>query len=145
MNIGEVAELSGVPTKTIRYYEGVGLIEQPRRRENGYRTYTGKEVETLRLISRARSLGFSLQQVGELLSLYGDKGRLSAEVKSIALQHVGHIERKVQELETLRQTLLRLANHCNGDERPDCPILEDLAATHEPRAPLTVLGLERRK
>lgn len=146
MNIGEVAELSGVPAKTIRYYESVGLIEQPRRRDNGYRTYSGKEVEQLRFISRARGLGFSVQQVGDLLSLYQDKNRLSAEVKSIALQHVKEIERKVQELEALRRTLLNLADHCHGDQRPDCPILDDLAAATPPtRAPLTLHGIERRK
>lgn len=146
MNIGEVAELSGVPAKTIRYYESVGLIEQPRRRDNGYRSYTGKEVEQLRFIARARSLGFSVPQVGELLSLYQDKNRLSAEVKSLALQHVGEIERKVQELEALRRTLLDLADHCHGDQRPECPILDDLAAAvPSTRPPLTLHSIERRK
>jgi len=145
MNIGEAAELSGVSAKTIRYYESVGLIQKPRRRDNGYRSYTEAEVDQLRFINRARGLGFSVQQVSELLSLYQDKQRLSAEVKSIALQHASEIERKVNELQALRDTLLDLAKQCHGDDRPDCPILEDLAAAESVRPAHTVRGIERPK
>lgn len=145
MNIGKVAELSGVPAKTIRYCESIGLIQAPPRRDNGYRAYTGKEVDTLRFVSRARRLGFSVQQVGALLSLYQDKKRLNAEVKAIALLHAGEIERKVQELEVLKRTLIELADHCRADDPSDCPILADLTALSESRPPLTAFGLERRK
>ena len=127
MNIGSVAEQSGVPAKTIRYYEEIGLIPKALRAENGYRNYSDSDVETLRFVQRARKLGFSVKDVGNLLTLWRDKNRASADVKKFALDHIRDIESRIEELDSIRQTLLRLTNHCHGDERPDCPILEDLA------------------
>ena len=127
MNIGAAAERSGVPAKTIRYYESVGLIGAAARAANGYRAYAEAEVQTLRFISRARGLGFSVRQVAELLALYRDKGRRSAEVKALVDDHVGAIDRKMAALKSLRATLVELSHKCRGDNRPDCPILDDLA------------------
>ncbi|MBT3238528.1 MAG: Cu(I)-responsive transcriptional regulator [Rhodospirillaceae bacterium] len=127
MNIGSVAEQSGVPAKTIRYYEEIGLIPKALRAENGYRNYSDSDVETLRFVQRARKLGFSVKDVGNLLTLWRDKNRASADVKKFALDHIRDIESRIEELDSIRQTLVSLTNHCHGDERPDCPILEDLA------------------
>jgi len=127
MNIGEAARRSGVPAKTIRYYESIGLIPAAGRTNAGYRAYTTNEVETLRFIQRARSLGFSVGDVGGLLELWRDRSRASADVKAIALNHVAAIERKIAELDSIRRTLLDLTNRCCGDDHPDCPILETLA------------------
>lgn len=127
MNIGQAAALSGVPAKTIRYYESVGLIPPADRKASGYRDYDRKEVETLRFIQRARSLGFSVKEVADLLELWCDRSRASADVKAVALAHVAEIERKIVELEGMRRTLLDLTRRCHGDARPDCPILEELA------------------
>ena len=127
MNIGSVAEQSGVPAKTIRYYEEIGLIPKALRAENGYRNYSDSDVETLRFVQRARKLGFSVKDVGNLLTLWRDKNRASADVKKFALDHIRDIESRIEELDSIRQTLVSLTNHCHGDERPDCLILEDLA------------------
>lgn len=127
MNIGIVAKQSGVSAKTIRYYEEIGLIPRAIRSENGYRNYSGNDVETLRFIQRARGLGFSVKDVGNLLALWRDKNRASSDVKKFALERVGEIEDRIGELKSIRQTLVRLTDHCHGDDRPDCPILEDLA------------------
>jgi Cu(I)-responsive transcriptional regulator len=127
MNIGEAAKRSGVNPKTIRYYESIGLIPTVDRSTGNYRRYGDGEVETLRFIARARSLGFSVEDVGTLLALYRDRKRASAEVKRIAGQHIAEIDRKVEELRAMRKTLAHLMAKCHGDERPDCPILEDLA------------------
>ncbi|MGE5506373.1 MAG: Cu(I)-responsive transcriptional regulator [Actinomycetota bacterium] len=129
MNIGEAARRSGVPAKTIRYYETVGLIPPAGRTGSGYRDYSANEVETLRFIQRARSLGFSVKDVADLLALWRDRSRASADVKAIALGHVAAIERKIAELESIRRTLLDLTCRCHGDNHPDCPILEELAAS----------------
>lgn len=128
MNIGQAADRSGVPAKTIRYYESIGLIPEAGRTASGYRAYDRKDVETLRFVQRARSLGFSVRDVGNLLALWRDRSRASAEVKRVALDHIGEIERKIVELEAMRRTLLELTQRCYGDDRPDCPILEELAA-----------------
>jgi MerR family copper efflux transcriptional regulator len=128
MNIGEAARRSGVPAKTIRYYESVGLIPAAGRTASGYRAYTANEVETLRFIQRARSLGFSVDDVGGLLELWRDRSRASADVKAIALKHVADIERKIAELESIRRTLLDLTTRCCGDDHPECPILDGLAS-----------------
>lgn len=128
MNIGKTAELSGIPPKTIRYYESVGLIASARRRQNGYRDYSERDVETLRFINRARNLGFSVDNCRDLLALYEDRERASADVKALTLGHIQRIEHKIAELEGMRKTLSRLAEKCHGDERPECPILDDLAA-----------------
>ena len=127
MNIGEVAEKSGVPAKTIRYYEDVGLIPPARRTESGYRDYDDRDLATLRFVQRARSLGFSVKDVGALLALWHDNARASAEVKSLAANHVAEIDHKLSELRSMRRTLVDLMERCHGDDRPDCPILDDLA------------------
>ena len=127
MNIGEVAKKSGVSAKMIRYYESIGLIAPAGRSEAGYRNYGMNDVHTLRFIRRARDLGFTVEQMGDLLALWKDRSRASAEVKRIALDHVAVLERKVAELKAMTETLRHLAAHCHGDDRPDCPILEDLA------------------
>lgn len=127
MNIGTVAARSGVPAKTIRYYESIGLIPPASRTGANYRAYSKRDLETLRFVQRARSLGFSVKDVGNLLALWRDKRRASAEVKALALNHVAEIERKLAELESMRATLLELTHRCHGDDRPDCPILEELA------------------
>jgi len=127
MKIGTVSRLTTVPAKTIRYYESVGLIPRAERMDNGYRAYSENDVANLRFISRSRSLGFSVKQVGELLTLWHDQERTSAQVKSLALEHVKEVENKIAELQSLRTTLLDLTEKCHGDNRPDCPILNDLA------------------
>ena len=135
MNIGTVSQRSGGPAKTIRYYESIGLIRAADRRDNNYRDYSDSDVQTLRFISRARGLGFSVKEVGALLTLWHDKRRASHDVKALALRHVDEIDRKIAELESMKRTLAGLADKCHGDDRPDCPILEDLAggaACHTP-------------
>ena len=126
MKIGNVAEASGLSAKTIRYYEDIGLI-RPVRGENGYRDFAGADVHKLRFLARARSLGFSIEDCRTLLSLYEDRGRASADVKALAEAHLRRIDRKIGELDGLRGTLATLVARCHGDERPDCPILDDLA------------------
>jgi Cu(I)-responsive transcriptional regulator len=125
--IGRAAELSGVPAKTIRYYEDVGLLQRARRSANGYRVYDDRAVHVLRFIQRARSLGFSIKEVEDLLQLWNDKRRKSGHVKALAQGHIAAIEQKVSELEAMRATLQTLVSRCHGDHRPDCPILDDLA------------------
>ena len=132
MNIGEAAALSGLPPKTIRYYEEIGLVRPAMRAANGYRDYGLRDVRTLMFLHRARSLGFSVRDCRELLALYQDRDRASAEVKSVALRRIGDIDRKVAELEAMRTALAELAERCHGDERPDCPILDDLAGGGTP-------------
>ena len=128
VNIGEAANRSGVPAKTIRYYEQIGLIGAAERGANQYRSYTDADVEMLRFIGRARRLGFAVQDLKQLVALYRDHGRASADVKALALQHIGRIDRKLAELRSVRATLADLASRCHGDARPECPILEELAA-----------------
>jgi Cu(I)-responsive transcriptional regulator len=131
MNIGTASERSTVPAKTIRYYESIGLIKPADRRGNNYRDYSEADVQTLRFISRARGLGFSVKEVSALLALWHDKRRTSHDVKSLALRHVEEIDRKVAELQGMRRTLLSLTEQCHGDARPDCPIIDDLARGRE--------------
>ena len=126
MNIGQAAERAGLPVKTLRYYEEIGLIA-PDRQPNGYRDYGESEVHKLRFLQRARGLGFSIEDCRALLSLYEDRNRASADVKRLALARIDDIDRKLAELKGLRATLDSLARACQGNERPDCPILEDLA------------------
>ncbi|HUD49911.1 Cu(I)-responsive transcriptional regulator [Parvibaculum sp.] len=128
MNIGEVAARSGVPAKTIRYYEDIELIESADRAANGYRSYTEDAVHTLRFVARARNLGFTVEQCRSLLALYRDKARSSADVKRIAEGHIAEIEEKIEELRSMQATLTALASRCHGDDRPDCPIIDELAA-----------------
>ncbi len=126
MNIGQAASLSQLPPKTIRYYEEIELIN-PARAENGYRDYSDGDVHRLRFLQRARGLGFSITECRLLLSLYEDKNRASHDVKAMALDKISEIDRKINELNSLKETLTTLAEHCNGDNKPDCPIIEDLA------------------
>ncbi|WP_349360312.1 Cu(I)-responsive transcriptional regulator [Stappia sp.] len=126
MNIGAAAASSGLPAKTIRYYEEIDLV-RPLRAANGYRDYSQADVHRLRFLQRARSLGFTIEECRSLLSLYDDEGRASADVKTVALEKIGEVERKIAELEAMKATLTRLADCCHGDDRPDCPILDDLA------------------
>jgi MerR family copper efflux transcriptional regulator len=127
MNIGQAAERSGVSAKMIRYYEQIGLISPPERTESNYRVYSADEVHVLRFIKRARTLGFSVEETATLLALWQDKSRASAEVKEIANAHITALETKIAELEGMVKTLRHLAHCCQGDNRPDCPILDDLA------------------
>lgn len=128
MNIGTVAKSSGVPAKTIRYYEEIGLIPPAARAENGYRDYTRRDVEMLRFIHRARALGFPIKDVGRLVRLWQDTGRASADVKALALRQIADVEARIAELQAIRRTLVHLTERCHGDDRPDCPILDDLAS-----------------
>jgi MerR family copper efflux transcriptional regulator len=127
MTIGEAAAASGVSTKMIRYYEEIGLIRPPARTASGYRVYSDADVHTLRFVRRARDLGFSVEQMGDLLALWRDRDRASADVKRLALGHVDALEAKRRELEEMTATLRHLAANCHGDDRPDCPIIHDLA------------------
>ena len=126
MRIGEAAARSGVPPKTIRFYEGKGLIAPAERQNNRYRSYDDNDIRMLRFIQRARSLGFSLKDVGELLSLYRDRQRASKDVKRVALSHVAALDRKIAELTAIRNNIADLARRCRGDHRPECPIIEEL-------------------
>ena len=130
MNIGQAARRSGVPAKTIRYYESIGLISPAQRSESGYRTYDQRDVETLRFVLRARKLGFAVNDVAKLLALWRDKQRSSAEVKELANRHLVEIDTKIAELAAMKATLTELVERCQGDERPDCPILKDLATVN---------------
>lgn len=130
MNIGDVSSLSGLPAKTIRYYEDIGLIA-PQRGENGYRSFCESDLHKLTFIGRARALGFTIEDCRKLLALYEDDQRESAQVKQLAQMHLEKIDSKISELNSLRSTLANLVNSCAGDNRPDCPILGDLAGPRE--------------
>jgi Cu(I)-responsive transcriptional regulator len=131
MNIGQAAAASGVSAKMIRYYEGIGLIEPVDRTDAGYRVYGPDDIHTLRFIKRARTLGFSVEETMALLALWRDKSRASGDVKSFALTHIRELEGKIKELQSMVRTLRHLAGSCHGDNRPECPILEDLAEPHD--------------
>ena len=127
MNIGQAARRSGLSTKMIRYYESIGLLKPATRSDSGYRLYQAQDLHNLAFIKRSRDLGFSLEEVGKLLTLWQDRQRASADVKALAMQHIDELNRRIEELVSLRDTLGELVSHCQGDERPDCPILKDLA------------------
>ena len=127
LTIGQAAEQSGLPAKTIRFYEEIGLVSPARRLDNGYRCYGEDDLHMLRFVERARRLGFSVEDCRQLLALYRDRHRSSAEVKALTEQRIGEIDAKVKELVAMRRTLADLATRCHGDDRPDCPILDDLA------------------
>lgn len=138
MNIGKAAAESGVSAKMIRYYESIGLIPEASRTDSGYRDYSDKDVHALRFIRRARDLGFSVEQMSELLALWQDRSRASADVKRVALEHVVELERKARELHEMSITLKHLAENCRGNARPDCPIIDELSADGKPeRKPAT--------
>ena len=127
MNIGQAAKASGVSAKMIRHYEEVGLVPAPSRTDSGYRQYTAAEVHTLRFIRQARDLGFSIQEIGGLVSLWHNRKRPSRLVKALAQAHIQALEQKAQELLTMKSTLEHLVHCCHGDDRPECPILDTLA------------------
>ncbi|ANT60011.1 MULTISPECIES: Cu(I)-responsive transcriptional regulator [unclassified Salipiger] len=127
MNIGDVATRAGLPPKTIRYYEDIGLVT-PHRGANGYRAFTEQDVHKLAFLARARTLGFTIEDCRALLALYEDESRASAEVKHIAEDHLAQIDEKLAQLQQMRDTLAHLVHACHGDDRPDCPILSDLAS-----------------
>lgn len=127
MNIGQASKASGVSQRMIRHYEAIGLTPKAARRDSGYRDYDERDVHTLRFIARARDLGFPIEEIGKLLTLWQDRGRSSAEVKALAVARIEELERKERELKEMRRTLEHLARNCHGDERPDCPIIDSLA------------------
>lgn len=126
MNIGEVAKRSGLPPKTIRYYEDIGLI-RPQRGTNGYRAFRETDLHKLAFLGRARALGFTIEDCRALLGLYEDETRESVRVKAIATEHLATIDEKIDQLQAMRETLSHLVAACHGDDRPDCPILRDLS------------------
>ena len=130
MNIGEVAQASSVSAKMIRHYESIGLIRESSRTLAGYRQYHERDIHLLRFIRRARDLGFSLEQIRRLLSLWDDPERASADVKHLAEAHIADLDARIAALTEMRSTLVTLAHACHGDHRPDCPILQGLAAPH---------------
>ena len=128
MNIGQASKASGVSQRMIRHYEGIGLIPKAARRQSGYRDYDERDVHTLRFIGRARDLGFPIEEIGKLLALWHDRSRSSAEVKALALSRAEELKRKERDLRAMRRSLEELAKGCEGDNRPDCPIIDQLAA-----------------
>ena len=131
MRIGEVSAQAGVSQRMIRHYEAIGLIAPAPRRDSGYRDYDQRDVHTLRFIGRARDLGFPIEEIGQLLALWHDRSRSSAGVKALALARAAELKRKAEQLNSMRRSLERLAAECHGDERPDCPILEDLEGPND--------------
>jgi Cu(I)-responsive transcriptional regulator len=127
MNIGDAARASGASAKMIRHYETLGLLKRMRRSLGGYRLYDDTDVHTLRFIRRARDLGFSMPDITRLLGLWQDRRRASAAVRRIALAHISDLDRRIAEMQDLRRTLEHLVHHCRGDQRPECPILDELA------------------
>lgn len=131
MNIGEAAKASGINAKLIRHYESIGIIPKAGRSDSGYRQYSETDVHILTFVRRSRSMGFSMKEIKKLVSLWRNRTRASSEVKKMTLTHLDNIERKISDLQAIRSTLLNLANHCHGDDRPTCPILEDLSQSTE--------------
>jgi len=132
VNIGEAAKATGVSAKMIRYYDEIGLVQPASRTDSNYREYDAKQINELRFIKRGRSLGFSMQEITQLLSLWRDRGRPSREVKAIADRHLADLDARIAEMQAMAATLRHLSHCCAGDDRPDCPILEDLTAGQEP-------------
>jgi Cu(I)-responsive transcriptional regulator len=128
MNIGQAARASGVSAKMIRHYEAVGLVAPPHRTDAGYRQYTANDVHTLHFIRRSRDLGFSIQQIGELVALWHDRKRPSRQVKALAQAHITELDQKARELLAMKAALEHLVHCCQGDDRPECPILQTLEA-----------------
>jgi MerR family copper efflux transcriptional regulator len=126
MNIGDVSRASGLPAKTIRYYEDIDLV-RPARGANGYRDFSEQDTHKLAFLGRSRSLGFTIEDCRKLMSLYEDRDRASADVKALASEHLDRIAQKIEELQALKSALETLVVRCHGDDRPDCPILDDLA------------------
>ena len=143
MKIGEASRRSGISERMIRHYEKIGLVAPAARRDSGYRDYDERDVHTLRFIGRARDLGFGIEEIGQLLALWQDRSRSSADVKALALARAAELKRKALELDAMRRTLERLAAECHGDERPDCPILHDLEAAEQDSDQPSELALTR--
>ena len=129
MNIGQVSQATGLSAKTIRYYEDIGLVK-PGRSSNGYRDYGSDDIHRLTFLRRSRGLGFTVEECRSLLSLYANHNRASSDVKALTLEKIAEIDKKLQELKSLRKTLQELANTCHGDARPDCPIIAEIAGTY---------------
>jgi len=127
--IGEAARRSGVSARMVRHYEGLGLLPAVARTESGYRQYTEADIHTLRFVKRSRDLGFSMDEIAELVGLWHNRRRTSASVKRIAQKHLGELEQRIADMQAMQRTLSHLVHCCHGDARPDCPILEDLAGT----------------
>lgn len=136
MNIGQASRVSGVTTKMIRYYDEIGLVRPVSRTDSNYREYDARRVNELRFIKRARSLGFSMEEITLLLSLWRDRGRPSRDVKAIADKHIADLDARIAEMKAMADTLRHLSHCCAGDDRPDCPILQDLTEGREPSEPL---------
>jgi Cu(I)-responsive transcriptional regulator len=132
-SIGRAARIAGVTPKMIRHYESLGLIPKAARTQGDYRVYTQNEIHTLRFIRRARDLGFAMNEISNLVGLWGNQRRASKEVKRLALAHIDGLDRKIAELQSMRSALAHLARHCHGDSRPDCPILDDLGGADDAR------------
>jgi MerR family transcriptional regulator, copper efflux regulator len=142
MKISEAARRSGVTAKMIRYYESIGLLAPAPRKDNSYRDFDDRDVHDLRFVKRARSLGFSVEEITRLLALWRDKSRSSREVKAIASAHVAALRQRIGELQSMVSTLEHLSSHCHGDQRPDCPILADLGGDgHKDAAATADAGL----
>jgi Cu(I)-responsive transcriptional regulator len=131
MNIGQAAGQSGVSAKMIRHYESIGLVERASRTGGGYRIYTPRDVHALRFIRRARDLGFSMKEIGRLLGLWRNRRRASGDVRRVAERHITELDQKIAELQAMRRTLTVLVEHCHGDRRPECPILDDLSGDNQ--------------
>jgi len=136
VKIGEASARSGISERMIRHYEKIGLIAPAARRDSGYRDYDERDVHSLRFIGRSRDLGFGIEEIAQLLALWQDRARSSADVKALALARAAELKRKARELDAMRRTLERLAADCHGDQRPDCPILDDLEAGEREGGPL---------
>ncbi len=132
VNIGTAAELSGISAKMVRHYESLGLLTRVARTDSGYRQYSEADVHTLRFIKRSRDLGFSMAEIAELVALWQNRRRTSANVKRIAQKHVAELAARIEAMQAMQRTLQQLLHHCHGDERPDCPILDDLASQSSP-------------
>ena len=133
VHIGSAAELSGISAKMVRHYESLGLLPRVTRTDSGYRQYSEAEVHTLRFIKRSRDLGFSMAEIAELVALWQNRRRTSASVKRIAQRHVDELAARIEAMQAMQRTLRQLLHHCHGDERPDCPILDDLAQQTQAR------------
>ena len=127
MNIGQAAAVTGVSAKMIRHYEDIGLIQKARRTTSGYRMYSDSDLHILAFIKQSRNLGFSIEQIRDLLSLWQNRRRTSRKVKELAEMHINDLDERIKELQEIRQAISHLASHCHGDERPDCPIIDALA------------------
>lgn len=144
MNIGEASKKAKVTPKMVRHYESLGLLPKVHRTESGYRVYTDSEVHTLRFIKRSRDLGFSMAEIAELVALWQNRRRPSSSVKQVASAHLAELDRKIKEMDAMRKTLTHLIHCCHGDDRPDCPILEDLGSSASPAiARKTNMGVAR--